>query len=218
MLDDRWSSRRWPQCLPGISSSGNFEWGISVVTLGEFWLGVLQAVDPVTASRRQAHGSCHGSREARTDAARFVGILLAEISPGGDGGGPYSMLVFALLAVFVAGLMLGRTPEFLGKKIRAPQMKLVIAYVLVVPVVVLVLGSLSLVLSTGTKPILNPGFHGLSEVMYAYASVALNNGSAFAGLAANTPWYDASGRDDHAAVFRSAIGEFQCFRGCGVRR
>jgi potassium-transporting ATPase potassium-binding subunit len=120
----------------------------------------------------------------------FVGILLGEISPGGDGGGLYSMLVFALLAVFVAGLMVGRTPEFLGKKIRAPQMKLVIAYVLTVPVVVLVLGSISLVLSAGTKPILNPGFHGLSEVMYAYASSALNNGSAFGGLAANTPWYE----------------------------
>ncbi len=123
-------------------------------------------------------------------AGAFVGILLGEISPGGDGGGLYSILVFALLAVFVAGLMVGRTPEFLGKKIRGPQMKLVIAYVLTIPVVVLVLGSMSLVLSAGTKSILNPGFHGLSEVMYAYASVALNNGSAFAGLAANTAWYN----------------------------
>ena len=123
-------------------------------------------------------------------AGAFAGILLGEISPGGDGGGLYSILVFALLAVFVAGLMVGRTPEFLGKKIRAPQMKLVIAYVLTIPVVVLVLGSMSLVISPGTSSILNPGFHGLSEVMYAYASVALNNGSAFAGLAANTPWYD----------------------------
>jgi K+-transporting ATPase ATPase A chain len=123
-------------------------------------------------------------------AGAFAGILLGEISPGGDGGGLYSILVLALLAVFIAGLMVGRTPEFLGKKIRAPQMKLVIAYVLTIPTVVLVLGSMSLVLGAGTKPILNPGMHGLSEVMYAYASVAANNGSAFAGLAANTPWYD----------------------------
>jgi potassium-transporting ATPase potassium-binding subunit len=86
--------------------------------------------------------------------------------------------------------MVGRTPEFLGKKIRGPQMKLVVAYVLTIPTVVLVLGSMSLVLGAGTRPILNPGFHGLSEVMYAYASVANNNGSAFAGLAANTAWYD----------------------------
>jgi K+-transporting ATPase ATPase A chain len=120
----------------------------------------------------------------------FAGILLGEISPGGDGGGLYSILVLALLAVFVAGLMVGRTPEFLGKKIRAPQMKLVVAYVLTIPVTVLIFAGISLVIPAGTAPILNPGLHGLSEVTYAYASVANNNGSAFAGLAANTTWYD----------------------------
>jgi potassium-transporting ATPase potassium-binding subunit len=123
-------------------------------------------------------------------AGAFVAILLGEISPGGDGGGLYSILVLALLSVFIAGLMVGRTPEFLGKKIRGPQMKLVVAYVLTIPIVVLVLGSTSLVISQGTSSILNPGFHGLSEVTYAYASVTNNNGSAFAGLSANTPWYD----------------------------
>jgi potassium-transporting ATPase potassium-binding subunit len=122
--------------------------------------------------------------------AAFAAILLGEISPGGDGGGLYGILVLALLSVFIAGLMVGRTPEFLGKKIRAPQMKLVVAYVLVIPVVVLVFGGLSLVISAGTSSILNPGLHGLTEVTYAYASVAQNNGSAFAGLSANTPWYD----------------------------
>ena len=123
-------------------------------------------------------------------AGAFVGILLGEISPGGDGGGLYGILVLALLAVFIAGLMVGRTPEFLGKKIRATQMKLVLAYVLTIPTVVLALGSASLVLGAGTRSILNPGFHGLTEIMYAYASVAQNNGSAFAGLAANAPWYN----------------------------
>jgi potassium-transporting ATPase potassium-binding subunit len=123
-------------------------------------------------------------------AGAFVAILLAEISPGGDGGGLYGILVLALLSVFVAGLMVGRTPEFLGKKIRAPQMKLVVTYVLTIPIVVLVLGSISLVIGPGTSSILNPGFHGLSEVTYAYASVANNNGSAFAGLSANTGWYN----------------------------
>jgi potassium-transporting ATPase potassium-binding subunit len=122
--------------------------------------------------------------------AAFVAILLGEISPGGDGGGLYGILVLALLSVFIAGLMVGRTPEFLGKKIRAPQMKLVVAYVLVIPVVVLVFGGISLVIGPGTSGILNPGLHGLTEVMYAFASVAQNNGSAFAGLSANTPWYD----------------------------
>jgi K+-transporting ATPase ATPase A chain len=123
-------------------------------------------------------------------AGAFVGILLGEVSPGGEGGGLCSMLVFALLAVLVAGLMVGRTPEFLGKKIRGPQMMLVVTYVLTIPTVTLVLGSLSLVVSSGTKAISNPGFHGLSEVTYAFASVANNNGSAFAGLAANSDYYN----------------------------
>jgi potassium-transporting ATPase potassium-binding subunit len=123
-------------------------------------------------------------------AGAFVAILLGEISPGGDGGGLYSILVLALLSVFVAGLMVGRTPEFLGKKIRAPQMKLVVAYVLTIPIAVLVMGSASLVLKAGYSSILNPGMHGLSEVTYAFASAANNNGSAFAGLAADTTWYN----------------------------
>ncbi len=123
-------------------------------------------------------------------AGAFVGILLGEVSPGGDGGGLYSILVFSLLAVFVAGLMVGRTPEFLGKKIRGPQMMLIVAYVLTIPIVTLVFGSISLVITPGTSSILNPGFHGLSEVTYAFASAANNNGSAFAGLAANTTWYN----------------------------
>jgi potassium-transporting ATPase potassium-binding subunit len=123
-------------------------------------------------------------------AGAFVGILLGEISPGGEGGGLYAVLVLALLSVFIAGLMVGRTPEFLGKKIRAPQMKLVVAYVLAAPIIILVFGSISLVINAGTKSILNPGMHGLSEITYAFASVVQNNGSAFAGLSANTPWYD----------------------------
>ena len=122
--------------------------------------------------------------------AAFAAILLGEISPGGDGGGLYGILVLALLAVFVAGLLVGRTPEFLGKKIRALQMKLVVAYVLTIPVVVLIFGSLSLVLSVGTSALLNHGLHGLTETTYAYASVAQNNRSAFSGLSASTPWYD----------------------------
>ena len=127
--------------------------------------------------------------------AAGVGLAVALAVVRGIAGkartiGNYSILVLALLAVFVAGLMVGRTPEFLGKKIRATQMKLVVAYVLAIPTTVLILGSTSLVIAAGTRSILNPGLHGLTEVTYAYASVAANNGSAFAGLAANTPWYD----------------------------
>ena len=142
-------------------------------------------------------GTTAGATDSQLDSytavggtAAFAGILLGEISPGGDGGGLYGILVLALLSVFIAGLMVGRTPEFLGKKIRATQMKLVVTYVLTIPVVVLVFGGISLVISPGTSSILNPGLHGLTEVSYAYASAAQNNGSAFAGLSANTPWYD----------------------------
>jgi potassium-transporting ATPase potassium-binding subunit len=142
-------------------------------------------------------GSTAGATDSALDSytpvggtGAFAGILLGEVSPGGDGGGLYGILVLALLSVFVAGLMVGRTPEFLGKKIRATQMKLVVAYVLTIPMTVLILGSVSLVIGPGTSSILNPGMHGLSEVTYAFASVANNNGSAFAGLAANTTWYN----------------------------
>src|SRR5258708_2492867 len=101
------------------------------------------------------------------------------------------VLPFAIIVMFVRVIRRrAQTPEFLGKKIRAPQMKRVVAYVLVIPVVVLVFGGISLVIGLGTSIILNPGLHGLTEVMYAFASVAQNNGSAFAGLSANTPWYD----------------------------
>src|ERR1700730_4630445 len=149
----------------------------------------LMTVGPM-GTTAGATDSALDSYTAVAGAGSFVAILLGEISPGGDGGGLYAILVLALLSVFIAGLMVGRTPEFLGKKIRAPQMKLVVTYVLTIPIVVLVLGSISLVIGPGTSSILNPGFHGLTEVTYAYASVANNNGSAFAGLSANTPWYD----------------------------
>ncbi|HMK63811.1 MAG TPA: potassium-transporting ATPase subunit KdpA [Acidimicrobiales bacterium] len=120
----------------------------------------------------------------------LVAIVLGEVSPGGVGGGLYSILMFVLLAVFVSGLMVGRTPEFLGKKIRAREMKLVILYVLVVPVVVLGFGGASLVIGSASRAAGNPGFHGFSEIVYAFASAAANNGSAFGGLSANTAWYD----------------------------
>src|SRR5664280_1526868 len=125
-------------------------------------------------------------------AGAFVAILLGEVSPGGDGGGLYGMLMMILLSVFLAGLMVGRTPEYLGKKVGVAQMKLITIYVLSIPMVILLMGSISLVFAFGTRSILNSGPHGLTEVIYAFASVAQNNGSAFAGLSANTPWYDSA--------------------------
>ena len=117
-------------------------------------------------------------------------IQLGEVLPGGVGSGLYGLVVFAILAVFAAGLMVGRTPEFLGKKIEAREMKLAMLAVLILPLAILGFTAISAVAEFGTSSILTPGPHGLSEILYAYTSAAGNNGSAFGGLAANTPWYN----------------------------
>jgi K+-transporting ATPase ATPase A chain len=117
-------------------------------------------------------------------------MMLGEVSPGGDGSGMYGMLVLALLAVFIAGLMVGRTPEYLGKKIQATEMKLVVLYLLLVPFVVLLFTAISVVMHSSVASISNPGPHGLTEVTYAFTSAANNNGSAFGGLNGNTDWFN----------------------------
>ena len=99
------------------------------------------------------------------------------------------MLIFAMLAVFIAGLMVGRTPEYLGKKIQAAEMKLVVLYILAMPLAVLGFAAASVLVPSARAAILNPGAHGLSEILYAFTSVANNNGSAFAGLSTSTDWY-----------------------------
>ena len=117
-------------------------------------------------------------------------IQLGEVLPGGVGSGLYGILVFAVLAVFVAGLMVGRTPEFLGKKIEAREMKLAMLAVLILPLVILGFSAVAAVLPVALASLANAGPHGLSEILYAYSSAAGNNGSAFAGLNANTPWFN----------------------------
>ena len=117
-------------------------------------------------------------------------IQLGEVLPGGVGSGLYGILVFALLAVFVAGLMVGRTPEYLGKKVQAREIKLAMLAVLILPTVILGFTAVSLVLPAAMASIANAGPHGLTEMLYAYSSAAGNNGSAFGGLAADTPWMD----------------------------
>lgn len=117
-------------------------------------------------------------------------IQLGEILPGGVGSGLYGMLVMALIAVFVAGLMVGRTPEYLGKKVEAREIKFAMLAVLILPLSILGFTSVALVLPVALGGLLNHGPHGLSEILYAYSSATGNNGSAFAGLTANTPWYN----------------------------
>ena len=123
----------------------------------------------------------------------LVNIMLGEISPGGLGAGLYGMLIFALLSVFIAGLMVGRTPEYLGKKIQATEIKFVVIYLLAVPLVILAFAGASMVMTTPQHSILNPGPHGLTEVVYAFTSQANNNGSAFGGLTGNTDWFNTTG-------------------------
>jgi K+-transporting ATPase ATPase A chain len=120
-------------------------------------------------------------------------IALGEIAPGGIGAGMYGILVLAIVTVFVAGLMVGRTPEYLGKKIRPTEMKYAALYFLTLPVVILTAAGLSIGTKTGQSAIFNPGPHGLTEIVYAFASMANNNGSAFAGLGTAATWYQVSG-------------------------
>jgi len=117
-------------------------------------------------------------------------IQLGEVLPGGVGSGLYGMVVFAILAVFIAGLMVGRTPEFLGKKIEAREMKLAMLSVLILPLVILGFSAVSAMLPAALASLANAGPRGLTEILYAYSSAAGNNGSAFAGLSANTPWFN----------------------------
>ncbi len=120
----------------------------------------------------------------------LVMMQLGEVVFGGVGSGLYGMLVFAIMAVFIAGLMIGRTPEYLGKKIEAYEMKMTAIAILVTPLLVLGGTAIAVMTNAGQAGILNPGAHGFSEVLYAFTSAANNNGSAFAGLSANTPFYN----------------------------
>lgn len=117
-------------------------------------------------------------------------MQLGEILPGGVGSGLYGMVVMALIAVFVAGLMVGRTPEYLGKKVEAREIKYAMLAVLILPLAILGFSAVAAVLPVALKGLANPGAHGLSEILYAYTSATANNGSAFAGLSANTPWWN----------------------------
>jgi potassium-transporting ATPase potassium-binding subunit len=132
----------------------------------------------------------------------LVNIMLSEVIFGGVGAGMYGMLIYIVLAVFIAGLMVGRTPEYLGKKIEAYDVKMAMLVTLVFPLVILVFTAISSVKGFGTSSILNPGPHGLTEILYSFTSQAGNNGSALAGLTTNTLWYNTAG------AFTMLIGRF----------
>jgi potassium-transporting ATPase potassium-binding subunit len=143
-----------------------------------------------TAASCGAVNAMHDSFTPLGGAVPLVMIQLGEVVFGGVGSGLYGMLVFAIMAVFIAGLMIGRTPEYLGKKIETQEMKMASIAILVTPLLVLVGAAIALLTEPGRAAILNPGPHGFSEVLYALSSAGNNNGSAFAGLSANTPFYN----------------------------
>ncbi|WGP12243.1 potassium-transporting ATPase subunit KdpA [Streptomyces sp. SH5] len=143
-----------------------------------------------TLTSTGAVNSFHSSYTGFGGGITLLGMQLGEIAPGGVGSGLYGMLIMAVIAVFIAGLMVGRTPEYLGKKIGTRQIKLAACYILVTPALVLGFTAVAVALPAPADSMTNSGAHGFSEILYAYTSGANNNGSAFAGLDADTPWFN----------------------------
>ena len=174
------------QSASALQAGGNMEgketrFGISASAL-------FAAV--TTAASCGAVNAMHDSFSPLGGAVPMLLMQLGEVVFGGVGSGLYGMLVFAILAVFISGLMIGRTPEYLGKKIQSYEMKMTSIAILITPVLVLGGTALAVMLDVGKAGIANPGAHGFSEILYAFSSAANNNGSAFAGLSANTPFYN----------------------------
>ncbi|GAA1905334.1 potassium-transporting ATPase subunit KdpA [Streptantibioticus ferralitis] len=153
------------------------------------WASALFAVS-TTLTSCGAVNSFHDSYTPGGGGMTIFNMMLGEIAPGGTGSGLYGILILAVVAVFVAGLMVGRTPEYLGKKLGAREMKFASLYILTTPAIVLVGSGIAMALPGERAAMLNSGAHGFSEVLYAFTSAANNNGSAFAGLSADTVWYN----------------------------
>ncbi len=176
------------QTATALQSGGNMEGK-------EVRFGIANSALFATTTTDASCGAVNGMHDSFTPLGGMiplVNIMLGEIIFGGVGSGLYGMLVFVILAVFIAGLMVGRTPEYLGKKVEAFDVKMAMLSVLVTSVTILAFAAIAVVAKFGTSSISNPGPHGLSQILYAYTSATGNNGSAFAGLNANTLWYNTS--------------------------
>jgi len=177
------------QHVTALQSGGNMEGK-------EVRFGIANTALWATVTTDASCGAINGWHDSFTPLGGMVplvNIMLSEVIFGGVGAGMYGMLIYIVLAVFIAGLMVGRTPEYLGKKIEAYDVKMAMLVVLVFPVVILGFSAISAVEGFGTSSILNPGPHGLSEILYSFTSQAGNNGSAFGGLNTNTLWYNIAG-------------------------
>ena len=162
----------------------------------EIRFGITNSVLWSATTTAASNGSVNSMHDSYTPLGGLVPLFLiqfGEVVFGGVGSGLYGMIVFAIIAVFVAGLMVGRTPEYLGKKIEPYEMKMASLLILIMPMIVLGLTALAVSTNAGTSSVLNPGAHGFSEILYAYTSMGNNNGSAFGGLNANTPFYNLTG-------------------------
>ena len=159
----------------------------------EVRFGIANSALFATVTTDASCGAVNGMHDSFTPLGGMVpmvNIMLSEVVFGGVGAGMYGILVYVVLAVFIAGLMVGRTPEYLGKKIEAFDIKMAMLVTLVFPFIILVFTAISVLKGFGTSAIANPGPHGFSEILYGYVSTAGNNGSAFGGLSGNTPWYN----------------------------
>lgn len=162
----------------------------------EVRFGIANSALWATATTAASNGSVNSMHDSYTPLGSLVALMmmqLGEVIFGGVGSGLYGMLAFAIVAVFVSGLMVGRTPEYLGKKIEAYEMKMASLVILIMPVIVLSFTALAVVTEPGRAAISNPGPHGFSEILYAFTSQGNNNGSAFAGLSGNSPFYNLTG-------------------------
>jgi K+-transporting ATPase ATPase A chain len=162
----------------------------------EVRFGVANSALWATATTAASNGSVNSMHDSYTPLGGMVALVMmmfGEVVFGGVGSGLYGMLVFVIVAVFVAGLMVGRTPEYLGKKIEAYEMKMASLLILLMPLTVLGLTAVAVSVGAGQSSVLNTGPHGFSEILYAFTSQGNNNGSAFAGLSANTPFYNVTG-------------------------
>jgi K+-transporting ATPase ATPase A chain len=187
--------------IPQIAKSGVDQTASSLQPGGnmegkEVRFGIVRSVMMATASTATSTGAVNSMHDSFTPLGGLAPLFLmqfGEVVLGGVGSGIYSMLVFAIIAVFVAGLMVGRTPEYLGKKIESYEMKMASLAILIMPMIVLGFTALATVTDAGKAGAFNPGTHGFSEILYAYTSMGNNNGSAFGGLNANTPYYNITG-------------------------
>jgi K+-transporting ATPase ATPase A chain len=181
------------QANPAISAAGLSHQPAGNMEGKEVRFGDTSSALYATTSTQTSTGSVDSAEDSYTPMGGFAvltGMMLGEVTPGGVGSGLYTILLFAIITVFIGGLMVGRTPEYLGKKIQAREVKLATFGVLVMPITVLILTAVAVSVHAGRVAPLNAGPHGFSEILYDFTSVTNNNGSAFAGISVNTAFYN----------------------------